>query len=424
MRSIKDIFSDRNYFLNLLCTFLSQIFTAASLLILTPKIFHTLGASGFSEYSIILNSVLICSIFDFGMNQGILRRSIRERNNLDILFNTVLIFYIFVGLASFILFLLLTKIGILHTVPFSTNGIFIIILFSVQTILINFFDVIIQATQKIFLAKIFRIIKTIIEFACILFFIRSSSLYFILGITLVVNFMYLILLIGYILITHDIRLSLMKFRLSNLIDHLRYSFWYFITALSVILVFNTQIYILNNTLSVEELSKYLLFAKIFEIIRISIANFTTVLIPRIIKTEFESNHHSVLVLYKQSFVRLAMLLVIVLFVLLLFGRYLFIYWTKSQLVFDYKLFYLFLFYNILILIDNVSALYLAALKYNRLPTIVSIGQGAIVVVCSFFFIRYYGVYGVLIGSIIALVITNLFFNPLYLLKQLRFGKSA
>lgn len=424
MRSIRDIFSDRSYFLNLLFTFLSQICTATSLLILTPKILTILGPKDFSTYAIILNSVLICSIFDFGMNQGLLRRSIHERSILDTLFNTMLIFYLFFGFAALIISYSMLKLGVLNPVRFDYVGICIVVFYSVQTILINLFDVIIQSVQKLFLAKIFRIIKTIIEFAFILTFIKNGSLYFIFGITLTVNFLYIIVLTAYVIITQDISPSFFKFSFSSLTGHIKYSFWYFVTSLSVNLVFNTQIYILNKNLEVQELSRYILYAKIFEIIRTSIANFTTVLIPKIIKTEYEGDNYSVLDLYKKSLASVALLLGMVLLVLLIFGRDLFLFWTKSQITFDNQLFYMFLIYNILVLLDNVSALYLTALKLNKLPTIISIAQGAIIVISSLILIGQYGIYGLIFASIIALLITNMFFNPIYLLKSLRIDKSV
>jgi O-antigen/teichoic acid export membrane protein len=189
------------------------------------------------------------------------------------------------------------------------------------------------------------------------------------------------------------------------------------------LVFNTQIYILNKNLEVQELSKFIFFAKIFEIARTSIANFTTVLVPKIIKTEYEESTNSLIVLYKNSLKRVAVLLCLVGLFLMIFGRDLFMVWTKYQIQFDSNLFYLFLVYNILILIDNVSALYLSALKFNKLPTIVSILQGSIVVFSSFLLAGRYGIIGVIFSSIAALVLTNLFFNPFYLLKKLKFENS-
>ena len=94
-------------------------------------------------------------------------------------------------------------------------------------------------------------------------------------------------------------------------------------------------------------------------------------------------------------------------------------WIKGKISFDARFFYLFLGFTSLILIDNVSALFLSALKLNKLPTIVSLLQGLLGLGLTWILVGRYGLNGALIASTIALVFTSLFFNPLYLIKQLR-----
>jgi O-antigen/teichoic acid export membrane protein len=73
----------------------------------------------------------------------------------------------------------------------------------------------------------------------------------------------------------------------------------------------------------------------------------------------------------------------------------------------------------LILFDNVSALFLSALKLNRMSTIVSIVQGILVLVLTTLTIGEYGLIGVVLSSILALCMTSLLFNPIYLVRRLK-----
>lgn len=106
-------------------------------------------------------------------------------------------------------------------------------------------------------------------------------------------------------------------------------------------------------------------------------------------------------------------------VLFTLGEDIFSFWTKGHFIFDSRLFYFFLLYIILILIDNVSALFLSALKLNRLTTIVSIIQGLLVLVLTTLTVGQYGLIGVVLSSILALCMTSLFFNPIYLVRKLK-----
>ncbi len=63
---IKDWFEvNGRYLLNLGSTFFSQGTTAVVLLLLTPVLVKNLGESGFSIYGVLLNLVLVASVFDF-----------------------------------------------------------------------------------------------------------------------------------------------------------------------------------------------------------------------------------------------------------------------------------------------------------------------------------------------------------------------
>jgi O-antigen/teichoic acid export membrane protein len=198
-----------------------------------------------------------------------------------------------------------------------------------------------------------------------------------------------------------------------------YSFWYFLTTLSGVLVFNSQVFILNQFAGPALLAEFVVFTRFFEIIRTSVSNFTVVLFPAIVTQERDHDRRKVLSMFTSAFYRTAIILAIIFVILFVFGEDVFVFWTKKQVNFDSKLFILFLVFTILILFDNVSALFLSALKLNRLTTIVSIIQGLLVLVLTTLTVGQYGLVGVVLSSILALCMTSLLFNPIYLVKNLK-----
>lgn len=411
--------SDRLYIANVGATFMSQLFSALSVLFLTPKLFSALGQEDFAIYGVILNAIVFGGIMDLGMNIGMLRRLIHEREKTNALFSSLFITY-----ALFFLLLCLVTLILQGVFPKIFSGIapgyvYVLILLIIQNIIAALLDVMIQSSQKIFKAKIIRIVKTIAEFTCILMSLKAASLERILLIMVVLNFLYIISLYVYAFYEIHFKLSRADFNLQTVISHVQYSFWYFLTTLSGVLVFNSQVFILNQFAGPALLAEFVVFTRFFEIIRTSVSNFTVVLFPTIVTQERDHDRRKLLSLFTSAFTRTAIILSIIFVILFVFGKDVFIFWTKKQVHFNSKLFILFLVFTILILLDNVSALFLSALKMNKLTTVVSLVQGVLVLLLTALTVSHYGLVGVVLSSIVALCLTSLLFNPLYLINQLK-----
>jgi O-antigen/teichoic acid export membrane protein len=161
------------------------------------------------------------------------------------------------------------------------------------------------------------------------------------------------------------------------------------------------------------------FTRFFDIIRTSVSNFTVVLFPAIVTNERDESKAKLLSMFKSAMFRTAIILMMLFGILFILGEDIFSFWTKGHVIFDDRLFYFFLLYIMLILVDNVSALFLSALKLNRLTTIVSIIQGLLVLVFTTLTVGQYGLIGVVLSSILALCMTSLLFNPIYLVRRLK-----
>ena len=260
---LKLFLSDRLYVANVGATFLSQLFSALSVLYLTPRLFSALGQEDFALYGVILNAIVFGGIMDLGMNIGMLRRLIHEREKTNALFSSLFITY----LLFFVLLCLVTLI-LQAVFPKVFSGIapgyaYVLILLIIQNIIAALLDVMIQSSQKIFKAKIIRIVKTIAEFTCIVMSLNSGSLDRILLIMLVLNFLYIVSLYLYAYYEIHFKLSIADFNLQTVFSHVQYSFWYFLTTLSAVLVFNSQVFILNQFAGPAMLAEFVVFTRFF-----------------------------------------------------------------------------------------------------------------------------------------------------------------
>lgn len=414
---------NRLYMMNVGSSFVAQLFSALYMIVLTPRILGSLGEENFASYGLILSAIAFGAIFDLGMNTSMLRRVIHERGNRNTLFISLLSFYFGV----FVLFLIL-----LLSFHHSVNGWFkglefihllLLLVLIFQNLLLLLLDNLVQSTQKIYVAKFVRSGKIFLEFVCIFYSLRYHSLELILIIMVFFNLAYLVVLLFYARKAVDLHISYRYFDFRTLLGHLKYSIWYFLSTLATVLVFQSQIFLLNYLSGPMLVAQFLLFNRFFDVIRMAVANFTAVLFPSIVLAETEKRHDKVTSLFYNSLFRAMLILVVVTVVLFLGGEALFVWWTRGQVPYDQHVFWLFLLFSLLILVDNVSAVFLSALKLNKIPTLVSLLQGLLVLFFTAFLVPLYGLIGVGWASLSALVLTNLFFNPFYLLKNLRFAKN-
>ena len=144
----------------------------------------------------------------------------------------------------------------------------------------------IQAQNKIFVSKIIRASKLLLELLLILIFIKNLQLVGIMIIMISVNILYLLTLYLYARKSSNLRIRFNEFNFSILIAHFKYSFWYFVSSLATVLVFNTHVLILNYFNGPVIAAKYLVVVRFFDIVRIAATNFTQVLFPKIIQVEY------------------------------------------------------------------------------------------------------------------------------------------
>ncbi len=411
------ILNNKRYLLNVGTTFFSQFANAVTLITLTPLLSSYLGLSNFGTYGVIINVIAFSVILDFGLNIGLVRSFIHQSSNLTELSNSIFIFFTSLVFLLFPIFLIFYFNYFQNTnlELFQIAGLTTVIV--VQNILSGYFDALIQAQNKIYISKIIRASKLLLELIIILILLKTIHLIGLLIIMFIVNVAYLLTLYLYLKKAIQFKINYNLFKLQSLLAHFKYSFWYFVSSLATVLVFNTQVLILNYYNGPIIAAKYLVVVRFFDIIRIAATNFTQVLFPKIIQVEFLGDwkllKHMLFSVYK----KISILIIFIVLFLYFFGFQLFDYWSRLNDPTLSIFFNLYIIFTALIIFDNVSVIFLSALKLNKIPTLVSIGQGLLGILLSIVLLNYIGFIGILVGFLISFIFTNLFFNPYYLIKS-------
>jgi O-antigen/teichoic acid export membrane protein len=414
----KTYFTDKLYLKNLFFTYFSQSVTAITLLILTPFLSYSLGINNFGIYGVLLNIISFSVIFDFGFNAGLLRKYIFKSINYENLTNNLFIF--FIGLLFFLIpIIIFILIYFVQITKFSSLffGLLLSIIV-VQNILILFFETIIQTYNLIYISKILRSCKVVIEFILIFVFLKLINLNILLIITSLVNIFILLFFYIYLYKNYNFKISFKNFSLNLIINHFIYSIWYFFTSLATVLVFNTQIIIINFLIGSNAAAKFLIITRFFDIIRIAITNFTQVLTPQIIYVEIENNWLKIKNLFLTMIKRIITLSLFFAVLIHFYGPYFFIKWSKLNDNITLEMFQLYIVFITLIIIDNVSFIFINALKINKETTLMSILQGIINLLLTYIFVIKFGIIGAIYASLISFIMTNMIYNPYHLLKTI------
>lgn len=412
------------YLSNLGATFISQAATALSILFITPVLVKNLGAESFGIYGVLLNVFVFASILDFGLNIGLLRRLIHQKEETTKLINAMFFFFLFVFVASVPIYYFLFRNGLLQ----SDNNFFFTSVFTglivVQNILAVFFDVMIQSVNKIFVGKVIRVVKTVVEFVALYFVSRTGSIAALLLTSTIVNTLYIAVLFLYSKKEVRYTISWRYFNLGVLLHHIRYCFWYFQNILATVLVYNAQIIMISSFVDPLSVTKLLLVMRFYDVIRTGIANFTGVLFPSLSAMQAEENWAHLRRTFFRVFTRVTVMVVVIFAFVLTVGEKVFLYWAKYNDQLTVDLFRIYSVFIALLLIEHVPLVFLSALKFNRLPSIVATVQGVAGLVLGYFLLPRYGILGATFGSLASFLCTNFLFNPIYLYRKLTYHSHA
>jgi len=409
----------KRYISNLGTTFISQGVTALSLLFLTPLLVARLGESEFSMYGVLLNVIVIASIFDLGLNAGLCHRLIQEPERRNLLINAVFFYSPIVFLIGIPVFFFIFYLGWVNISAPAWLLSIVIALAVAQNMLALQFESILQSVNKVYVAKLLRMSKTILE--AFLFYLVSYGGQFewLLLVSVLVNFFFLLFLYLFAKKQLVFKISLSLFNWVALRSQLKYSFWYFQSMLASVVTYNVQIVVMSHYLSSTQMAIFLMVFRFYEVLRLGMTNFAQVLFPSISAMQAKGEWALLTKKFKEVWVRVFVLSLVVLVLLIMWGNRVFIWWSGYDSPEGNTLFLSYALYLFLLVVDHVSVIFLLGLRFTKIPAIVSTIQSLLSVVVTIYFIKIWGLPGVVWASLLLFVLTTLVFNPIYLLQKLK-----
>jgi len=419
MISLHSLQKHSRYLLNLGSTFGSQAVTALTILVLTPLLVQRLGEGAYSTYGVLLNLILVVSVFDFGLNTGLVHRLIQEPAQRNNLLNAVFFFYFFILLLAAPIIYFLFSIGWVVSAEHQALLAILLAGLVVQNILSSFAEAIFQSINKVYLSKWIRIGRTLLEAGLLYVLSAEGSVSLLLTTSFIVNVFFILVLLRVAGRKLSFTFHWKFFKWKVLRSQLQYSFWYFQNMLATVITYNIQILLLQHYLSAAQLTVFLLVFRFFEVFRLGLTNFTAVLFPSISAMQAQQNWKGLREQFRTVFTRVLGLSLITFGLLGWKGDAIFSWWSHYHSAESIAVFRVYTLYVFLLILDHVSVVFLSALKYNRTPSMVSTFQSTASLLLTGFLFTQWGLPGAVWASLLAFATTSLIFNPAYLLYRLR-----
>lgn len=287
------------------------------------------------------------------------------------------------------------------------------------TLLSSMFDIVIQSVNKIYLARKIRMVKLIIEAILIFSFAYFWGLLGVFIAYILSNIIYVLLLSYYANRERPFIISTSYWQIPVLLNHVQYSTWYFIAAVAQVLVFNAQAVLLGTLMSASVLAHYILVTRFYDLAKMALSNFTMILFPSIAQLEVQQDWATIQSQLKKVTIRMMLLCVAAAIVFFTIGKWIFIQWSQLN---QSTILPVFIGYGILLLLlvlEHIPIVFLTALKWNKLPSIVSVLQGVLGLILSYFFIPIFGTLGIIYAGVLALLGTSFWFSYWYLIREIR-----
>ena len=410
---------NRVYLINLAATFTSQAATAIAIILLTPLLLTQLGEAGFSLYGVVLNLIVVASVFDFSLNTTLVRRLILHPDKANESINAVFNFFLLVLFCSIPLYYFSFVLGAVHITEKKLIMALLVALIVAQNMLAVLFESVMQSVNQWKHAKLIRVLRTLIETVLLYWISGMGKIEYLFYVTGGVNLIYITAL-ALIAKKHvNFRLGIGKLNFSLLLAHLKDSFWYFQNSIASVITFNFQIIMMSHLLTAGQMTIYLLVFRFFEIVRTGLTNFAMLLFPSITQKQKEGNWRGVLLYYKKSLFLVALITAVTMAGLFVWGYELFVYWSKIKTDTALIVYLIYCVYIALIVVDHVSGVFLSALKFNKNTAVVSSIQSLLLLMLTYIFIKEFGVFGAALASLIAFVSTSLWYNPWHLWRSIQ-----
>lgn len=424
----------KEYFKNLIFSNITFIAQMLMLIIITPIMIKTLGQEQYGIYVILFTIIGYFSLGNFGFPQTLLREIIEALHHkmyekINSVISSVFTYYsLFISVAVVLVFMIffLDSFNLMQYIVEDTkyrelfqSAIIIVVGIFALNMINEIFQYIIMADNKIYVVKLIKFFEIILQLALTyIVLLKSPTLQ---NVILVMLFTALFSLIAMYIYSKRYVIYTISYKFSNFQifkEMLPSSFWYFVGAISVMLIFQSDVMVISSFIGIEHVAIYATMYKFNDAFRQVLSQICGSIFPTIAKLKSENRYEDLKKLY---FKFLAVMVGLSFFtgaILYWIGFDIYSWWIGNEAFNNKELFVHFIVFTMLFVIDSPSSTFIGAMGIHRNTIIVAIVQGLLNLFLSIYLIKEYGLIGVILGSIIALLVTNFWFNNYYLLMKL------
>ncbi len=424
----------RIYLTNLLFSYAPFVAQIAVTIVITPYAVHRLGEFEYGIFIMFHTILGYLGLANIGIPQTLMRRLItfqteQATDRISELLSTV--FYCYVGIAVLVGGLLTAAallgpagpLGLLSDDLASqaligrlTLVIFLVFAFD---LLRQVFDTIIVARNKIYLAKLLFALLTVARGAATyLVLARGGRVFDVVAAHMLLTGFFLVVFYLFARRELDFRLHLGRFRWAQLVEIMPDSFWYFISGVGVLLIFQTDSLVISAYIGVAAITGYALVYRYVGIIGQMLSNIVAVLFPEVAGMFAQKQYREILRLHDRLFGSMIAIAVICFGGMYLVGEWVFALWMGDLTLFDRRLFFIFLIFNALFMVSIPATYFLGAVGWHRFSTLLGLIQGLANLGLSIALVGRFGVVGVALGTLLSFIFTNFVANIIYFRRKM------
>lgn len=423
------------YLKNLVFSYLPFAVQIGVTVLVTPYAVHILGEFEYGVFVLFHTVLAYLGIANIGIPQAMMRRLIASPAAGGRIKDAGLVasvFYFYLGMTVVVGFAIGVIMswgtaGPLHylvTTPaamrFLQQMTLVIFLTFAAELLRQVFDTIIMAQNKVYLTKLLM--------AGLLLF-RGIAMYLVLWYELRIYSVVVaqMLITGLFAVVFwlaakremDFSLNPRLFRWALIKDIMPDSFWYLVSGLAVLLIFQTDSFIISAFISVSAITGYALVYRFVGLVGQMLSNIVAVLFPEVARMFAEEQYRQILRLHDRLLVYMIGIALVSFGGLYLVGEQVFAWWMGDLLLFDRGLFVIFLITNALLVISIPATYFLGAVGWHRFSTTLAMGQGVLNLALSIALVGSYGLIGIALGTFISFLLTSCWANILFFRKKIK-----
>jgi O-antigen/teichoic acid export membrane protein len=430
------------YLQNLSSSYLPYFAQIVITIIITPMLVNIFGQERYGVYVLLNTFIAYFTLSNIGLPQTLIREIIhaREEENhskINQMISSIFFYYSFAIVGVFLVNILFFYIDIfnLNTKILSTQNISLIQSFSLGVLLVSLlfgmrliteiFDAIIKATNKIYITQIVKFINVVLlgvsTFAALKLY---GSIEAVLIANALASFLVLFILISQSkkLIEFQIEFKNSSYKVFK--EMLPSSFWYFMSGIGVLLIFQTDSIVISSITGLSSVAVYSLMFKFSDIFRQILSNIVNVMFSDVSRLYAKKKFDLIVKRHNQLLGYTIILTLIASLFLYFVGYKLFQFWIGVENSGTIELFLFFIIYMALFSINQVSGLFLGAMNKHKNGVIVGFIQAGLNLILSISLLYVFqDVKWVIISTILALLVTNLWYSPYYFYKEVKLENS-